>query len=109
MSHLGEIRRIRAERRVPLKEAARIYRAERAERAPSLPERLREASEEIADEGHNGWGNLCREAADELDRMKAHERQAFEAGVRKFWAYGCIYDEDMDVWFAAYLAKRKDH
>ena len=30
---------------------------------------LRQAAAEIAKEGHNGWGNTCDQAADEIDRL----------------------------------------
>ncbi len=30
---------------------------------------LREAAKEIAAEGHNGWGNTCTDAADEIERL----------------------------------------
>jgi hypothetical protein len=34
-----------------------------------LVKRLREAADEIARAGHNGWGNTCMEAADALERL----------------------------------------
>jgi hypothetical protein len=53
--------------------------------------------------------HLCGEAADELDRLKACERQALEFGLRQFYnpVWGSI---DLDAWYAAYLAQseRKD-
>ena len=33
---------------------------------------LRQAAEEIAREGHAGWGILCSIAADELQRLAEH-------------------------------------
>ncbi len=33
---------------------------------------LRQAAKEIAAEGHNGWGNTCTDAADEIERLEAH-------------------------------------
>lgn len=48
---------------------------ERAELKP-LAERLREAAQEIASEGYNGWGNLMIEAADALElRLRASQGQ----------------------------------
>jgi hypothetical protein len=35
-------------------------------KASELIQRLKKASVEIANDGHNGWGNLCTEAADTL-------------------------------------------
>jgi hypothetical protein len=35
-----------------------------------LVRELRKAAQEIADEGHNGWGNLCSLAADEIERLQ---------------------------------------
>lgn len=34
---------------------------------------LREAAEEIAEEGHDGWGNLCSEAADVIDMLRRQQ------------------------------------
>jgi hypothetical protein len=35
---------------------------------------LRDAAAEIRAENHSGWGNLCEQAADELDAMEASAR-----------------------------------
>ena len=37
----------------------------------TLQARLREAANEIAREGHYGWGNCCTAAADRLDALEA--------------------------------------
>jgi len=37
----------------------------------NLPQELRRQADEIAYEGHNGWGNLDLMAADEIDRLRA--------------------------------------
>ena len=42
---------------------------------------LRQAAKEIASEGHNGWGNTCTEAADEIDRLSTIE--SIEKGTAK--------------------------
>ena len=38
--------------------------------AYELARELRKAAKEIAKEGHNGWGNLCVLAAEELERLQ---------------------------------------
>jgi hypothetical protein len=40
---------------------------------------LREASKQIADAGHYGWGNTAEWAADEIDRLTASEKALREA------------------------------
>ena len=36
-----------------------------------IAQTLRAAALEIAHEGHNGWGNVCTYAADEIERLRA--------------------------------------
>jgi hypothetical protein len=35
---------------------------------------LRRSAEEIRAEGHNGWGNVCSDAADMLARLQQESR-----------------------------------
>jgi hypothetical protein len=51
---------------------------------------LRQAADEIASEGHNGWGNLMTSAADHieaLERQLAELRQAHELPAELFDGY----------------------
>lgn len=40
---------------------------------------LRQAADEIRDEGHAGWGNTCEQGADEIERLTAEVTRLSEA------------------------------
>lgn len=40
---------------------------------------LRQAATEIRAEGHNGWGNTCEQAAEEIDRLSTEGARLREA------------------------------
>lgn len=43
---------------------------------------LRQAAEQIAAEGHNGWGNTCQDAAEHIATLRAQLAEA-HAGLRE--------------------------
>jgi hypothetical protein len=45
---------------------------------------LREQAQEIAHEGHNGWGNTMLIAANEIERLQATQQSAQVTGLCPF-------------------------
>lgn len=63
---------------------------------------LRDAAAEIAREGHNGWGNLCSDAADEIERLQSLLAKAQSAEARAERLEAAIREHaPHDFWCAA--------
>jgi hypothetical protein len=60
---------------------------------------LRQTADEIRAEGHNGWGNTCEQAADEIKRLQAEIEVLTEV----------LHQEGIEVDLAALQTKNSDY